>query len=71
MKAAIHMIGAYLILGPTLIVFCYLLRPLLAMILIPGGLLLLLLITRGEAWTAIRDGLRTSDRSVSVSEPGC
>lgn len=67
MKATVHMIGAYLILGPTLIVFCYLLRPLLAMVLVPGGLLLLLLITRGEAWAAIREGLSAPGL---LSEPG-
>ncbi len=57
MKAALHLLGAYLILGPALIVFCYILRPLLAMILIPGGLLLLLLISRGAVWPAICAGL--------------
>lgn len=68
MKAALNRLGAYLILGPTLIVFCYILRPLLAMVLIPGGLLLLLVITRGAVWPAIHSGLfEKSPQSLSRS----
>ncbi|KGK41061.1 hypothetical protein LH51_17455 [Nitrincola sp. A-D6] len=62
MKMFIQQVGVYVILGPTLIIFCYVLRPLLALILIPGGLLLLLVITRGEAWLAIVEGLADRTR---------
>ncbi|MBP0048293.1 hypothetical protein H9C73_06060 [Marinobacterium sp. AK62] len=68
MKSTLNMLGAYLILGPTLIVFCYVLRPLLALILIPGGLLLLLVITRGDVWPAIYTGLFESRPPKRVSE---
>lgn len=57
MKSALNLLGAYLILGPALIVFCYILRPILAMILIPGGLLLLLVVSRGAVWSDIMSGL--------------
>ncbi len=57
MKSALNLLGAYLILGPALIVFCYILRPILAMILIPGGLLLLLVVSRGAVWSDITSGL--------------
>ncbi|PSL12759.1 hypothetical protein CLV44_116118 [Marinobacterium halophilum] len=57
MKTMLHQIGAWVIMAPTLIIFCYVLRPLLALVLIPGGLLLLVVITRGEAWSAIVEGL--------------
>lgn len=68
MKSFLHMLGAYVILAPTLFVFCYLLRPLLALVLIPGGLLLLLVVSRGETWSAIRTGLFAQEPTEELSE---
>lgn len=42
---------------PFMLFYCYLVGPILKLVLVPGAILLLLLIGRGEAWQALKEGV--------------
>ncbi|GAA3576356.1 hypothetical protein [Marinobacter xestospongiae] len=45
------------VLVPYLLIYAYVIGPLLVLVLVPGGLALLLLVGRGEAWAVARQTL--------------
>ncbi|WP_157953548.1 hypothetical protein [Zobellella maritima] len=57
MKTLILRLLATLVYMPFMLFYCYLVGPILKLVLVPGAILLLLVIGRGEAWQALKEGV--------------
>ncbi|MFP2770758.1 hypothetical protein [Oceanisphaera sp. KMM 10153] len=55
-KLLLRLLGSLLYM-PFILFYCYVIGPILKLVLVPGAILLLLVIGRGEAWQALKEGV--------------